>query len=89
MIGTATPSRSSPSTIAGTAAAASSLFTVTRTSSLPARASAATWRTVAATSAVSVLVIDWTTMGWPEPTGTPPTEAVTVCRRARDGMAEI
>ena len=89
MIGTATPSRSSPSTIAGTAAAASSLLTVTRTSSLPARASAATWRTVAATSAVSVLVIDWTTIGWPEPTGTPPTRAVTVCRRVRGGMAGI
>ena len=37
MMGTATPSRSSPSTIAGTAAADSSLLTVTRTSSLPAR----------------------------------------------------
>ena len=39
MIGTAMPSRSSPSTMAGTAAAAASLLTVTRTSSLPARAS--------------------------------------------------
>ena len=47
----------------GTAAAASTLLTVTRTSSEPARASSATCRTVAATSAVSVLVIDWTTMG--------------------------
>ena len=78
MIGTATPIRSSPSTIAGTAAAAASLLTVTRTSSLPARASAATWRTVAPTSAVSVLVIDCTTIGCPEPTGTPPMMAVTV-----------
>ena len=41
------------------------MFTVTRTSSLPARASAATWRTVAATSAVSVFVMDWTTIGCP------------------------
>ena len=58
---------------------------MTRTSSLPARASAATCRTVAATSAVSVLVIDWTTIGWPEPTGTPPTRAVTVWRRVSGG----
>ena len=71
----------------GTAAAASSLFTVTRTNSLPARASAATWRTVAATSAVSVLVIDWTTMGCPDPTGTPPMRTVTVERRMVGGMA--
>ena len=41
MIGTETPSAASPSTIGATAAAASSLFTVTRTSWLPARASAA------------------------------------------------
>src|SRR5688500_4545304 len=86
MIGTATPSRSSSSTIPGTAAAASSLLTVTRTSSLPARANAATCRTVAAASAVSVLVMDCTTMGWPDPTGTPPTRAVTVDRRMAGGM---
>ena len=47
----------------GTAAAAASVFTVTRTSSEPARASAITWLTVDATSAVSVLVIDCTTIG--------------------------
>jgi hypothetical protein len=51
------------STIAGTAAAASSLFTVTRTSSLPALARAATCAIVPSTSAVSVLVMDWTTTG--------------------------
>jgi len=28
-----------------------------------------------------VLVIDWTTMGEPEPTFTPPTETGTVCLR--------
>ena len=49
----------------GTAAAASSRSTVTRTISEPARASAATWATVAATSPVSVFVIDWTTVGAP------------------------
>ena len=63
MMGTRTPARSSASPIAGTAAAAASVFTVTRTSSEPARASAATWSTVAATSAVSVLVMDCTTIG--------------------------
>ena len=47
----------------GTAAAASSRSTVMRTISEPARASAATWPTVPFTSAVSVLVIDCTTIG--------------------------
>jgi hypothetical protein len=27
------------------------------------------------------LVMDWTTMGWADPTGTPPTSTVTVERR--------
>ena len=49
--------------ISGTAAAAASLLTVTRTSSLPACASRATWIAVASESAVSVLVIDCTTTG--------------------------
>src|SRR6266498_255177 len=76
MTGTATSA-----TIAATARAASSVFTVTRTSSLPAACRARTCAAVAATSAVSVLVIDWTTIGWALPTGTPPTLAVTVGRR--------
>ena len=59
---------------------------MTRTSSLPARASAATCATVAATSAVSVLVIDCTTIGWAEPTETLPTRTVVVLRRVRGGM---
>ncbi len=63
MMGTRTPNLSKVSTIFGTARAASSVFTVTRTSSEPACASAITWLTVDATSAVSVLVIDWTTIG--------------------------
>jgi hypothetical protein len=62
----------------GTACAASSLFTVTRTSSEPARARAATCCTVPGMSAVSVLVMDCTTTGASEPTRTPPTRAVTV-----------
>src|SRR5690606_14935953 len=52
-----------------------------RTISEPAGASAATWRTVASTSAVSVLVIDCTTIGAPPPTVTPPTSTATVLRR--------
>jgi hypothetical protein len=58
------------------------------TSSLPARARSRTWATVAATSAVSVLVIDWTTIGWAEPTGTPPIRTVGVWRRGVGGMRE-
>src|SRR6266511_2403007 len=68
-------------TISGTARAASSLLTVTRTSSLPAACSARVWATVPAMSAVSVLVIDWTTMGRWLPTLTPPTSTRTVFRR--------
>ncbi len=62
----------------GTAAAASLRSTVMRTISDPARASAATCPTVAATSAVSVFVIDWTTTGAPPPTVTFPTLTGTV-----------
>ena len=72
-MGTVKPDLSSRSLMRGTAAAASSRSTVMRTSSDPALASAATWRTVPSTSAVSVLVIDCTTMGAPPPTMTPPT----------------
>ena len=50
-------------TISGTAAAAASLLTVTRTSCDPACANWATWMAVASASAVSVFVIDWTTIG--------------------------
>ena len=68
-------------TISGTAAAAASVLTVTRTSCDPACASRATWIAVASASAVSVLVIDWTTTGCAEPTSTPPTSTLTVGRR--------
>ena len=44
----------------GTAAAASGVLTVMRTSSEPARASSLTWIAVPIASAVSVLVIDCT-----------------------------
>src|SRR6478752_1584511 len=81
MIGTSTPRPRTLRTISGTAAAASSVLTVTRTSCEPACARRATWIAVASASAVSVLVIDWTTTGWAEPTRTPPTSTLTVGRR--------
>ena len=72
MIGVFQPLSAMPATIAGTACAASSLFTVIRTISDPARASAAICWTVLSMSAVSVLVIDCTTTGASDPTTTPP-----------------
>src|SRR3954464_3772521 len=81
MIGTSTPRPRTLRTISGTAAAASSLFTVPPTSSEPAWARRATWIAVASASAVSVFVIDWTTTGWADPTRTPPTSTDTVGRR--------
>src|SRR6185437_5184737 len=86
MIGTSTPNVRSVSTIFGTALAASSVLTVTRTSSEPARANSITWFTVAVVSAVSVLVIDWTTTGWAPPTLTAPTLTTTDLRRGDAGM---
>ena len=74
----------------GTAAAASLRSTVMRTSSDPARARAATWLTVASTSAVSVLVIDCTTIGAPPPTVTPPTSTgIDVRLSARAAKADM
>ena len=85
------PLARSRSRICGTAAAASSRSTVMRTSSEPARASAATCRAVASMSAVSVLVIDCTTIGAPPPTmtapGPAPTRTPTVLCRARGPKA--
>src|ERR1017187_6471984 len=81
MMGTRTPNRSSVSTILGTAAVACPVLTVPRTSSEPARASAIAWFTVEATSAVSVLVMDCTTIGCAPPTFTPPASTTTAWRR--------
>src|ERR1700751_1833536 len=70
-----------PSRMWGTAAAASSRSTVMRTISEAARDRAATCSTVLCTSAVSVLVIDWPTIGAPPPTATLPTFTwVVLCR---------
>ena len=61
--------------------AAASLLTVMRTSSLPAWASAATCSAVASASAVSVLVIDWTTTGASPADGHTADIDARVCRR--------
>jgi hypothetical protein len=37
---------------------------------------------------VSVFVIDWTTIGWADPTGTEPTSAVTVGLREANDTGE-
>src|SRR3989338_401537 len=81
MIGTSTPASATRRATSGTAAAASSLFTVTRTIWDPARARAITCSAVDAGSAVSVLVMDCTTTGCADPTATLPMCAVTVRRR--------
>src|SRR5215213_1870946 len=60
-------------TIARSASTPLSRGTAQRIRSPPAAATARIWRRVASTSAVSVLVIDWTTTGAPPPIGTPPT----------------
>ena len=61
-------------TIVSSATASLSRGTATRTSSQPASAMRPIWASVASTSLVSVLVIDWTTTGAPPPIGTPPTQ---------------
>src|SRR6266508_6191675 len=78
MSGAVTPASSIRRLISGTACAASGTFTVTRTISEPAWASSIDCRAVEATSAVSVLAIDWTTTGAPPPTRTGPTRTPTV-----------
>src|SRR3954465_10031270 len=80
-MGGATPRPRTLRTISGTASAAASVLTVTRTSCAPACASRATGLAVAWPSAVSVFVIDWTTTGCADPTRTPPTSTLTVGRR--------
>src|SRR5450755_1513540 len=67
------PWASRRSRMCGTAAADSSLLTVILTNSDPARASALTCATVPSISAVSVLVMDCTTIGALPPMVTAPT----------------
>ena len=78
MIGASQPASSKALLDFGTAAAASGMFTVMRTSSEPAWASSRHCCVVAATSAVSVLVMDCTTTGAPPPTWILPTFTPTV-----------
>ena len=80
--GTSQPISSSRRRMSATWAAASGELTVMRTTSEPACASWYTCSTVAAASAVSVLVIDCTTTGASEPTKTWPTRTWRVRRRA-------
>jgi hypothetical protein len=61
--------------------AAATLGAVMRTISQPTSASAIDCLTVAATSCVSLVVIDWMRMGWRAPTPTPPTLTSRVRRR--------
>ena len=73
MIGAPHPASSIRFLISGTAAAASGTFTVQRTISEPASASSKVCFKVVSISAVSVFVMDCTTMGAPPPTRTCPT----------------
>src|SRR5690606_2765414 len=73
--------RSSCSRIAGTAAAASGVLTVMRTSSEPAVASSLTCMAVPMASAVSVLVMDCTTTGASPPICTTRSPQRTAARR--------
>ena len=89
MSGASTPASRMRWRISGTAAAASGMFTVMRTISEPASASAMHCAAVPAASVVSVLVIDCTTTGAPPPTctapGPLPTRTPTVrCTRITD-----
>ena len=82
MSGAATPASSIRCLISGTARAATSTLTVTRTSSDPASANSMHCCAVAAASAVSVIVIDCTATGAPPPIVSPPTgTAVVRCSR--------
>src|SRR4051812_42873892 len=78
-------------TIVFSASTSLSRGTAQRMRSPPASATARICLSVASTSAVSVLVMDWTTTGAPPPMGTPPTfiwradaTAVKGTRRAAD-----
>jgi hypothetical protein len=75
------PAAVSPARMSRRHRAAWTLGAVTRTISQPTSARATDWRTVAATSWVSLVVIDWTRTGLEPPTPTPPTATSRVGRR--------
>ncbi len=90
MSGAGQPASSMRCLISGTARAASGVLTVTRTISDPASASSTHCRAVAAASAVSVIVMLWTTMGAPPPTCTPPTRTpIVLDSRTGDAIGTI
>ena len=68
--------------IAVSASASSQCGTATRTMSTPVATSDAICCSVALMSDVFVVVMDWTLMGAPPPTGTPPIVICRVLRRA-------
>jgi hypothetical protein len=82
MRGTQTPAR-----IFFKARAASLSGTASRTISHPAFSSRLICATVDRTSRLSVFVIDWTAMGEPPPTGTPPTMTRLVFLRGNGGLS--
>ena len=69
----ATTGSGEPATTSAKPGSASACGMATRTISQPASARRPIWASVAATSRVSVFVIDWTATGAPPPTGTSPT----------------
>src|SRR3712207_1693860 len=71
--------------IAGSASTSSADGTATRTIWQPDAVSSAICCRVAFTSAVTVVVIDWTLTGAPPPTGTEPTMSCRVRRRGASG----
>src|SRR6266545_2150959 len=60
----------------------------TRTAAQPASMAAKTYRGWKLTSAVKVVVIDWTLIGAPPPTGIEPTMICRVCRRGASGCGD-
>ena len=77
----AKPAALKPARISRRQRAAATLGAVTRTISQPASASAIACRTVAATSCVSLVVIDCSRSGCAPPTPTEPTRTSRVARR--------
>src|SRR4051794_18678982 len=75
--------------IAGSASASSWLGTATRTIWQPAAVSSAICCSVLLTSAVSVVVIDWTETGASPPTGTSPTMICRLVRRFASGLGGV
>src|SRR5213593_3871227 len=85
--GTRVPWRVRARRMRGRASASAVLGTVTRTISHPASTRRRIWATVASTSAVRGVVMDWTRIGLPPPTPTSPTLTSRVFLRRWKGGA--